>query len=283
MATKEPQLSKADRRDAARAQALKLQQEQIRREKRTRTVIIASVLAGLLVVVGAGYAILKTAGPSVPSGITAFPEGLVVPTVSDEAGGISFGASGEAGSTSGADATRVDVYLDYMCPNCGTFEAVNAADLDGLRESGEITLVMHAVSFLDTASQGTSFSTRAAQAFAYVSEKAPAQALAFNAALFAKQPAEGSKGLTNDEIAAIAISAGVPEDVAKGIATGTYNKFVEALTEIAFNNEALRNADNRFGTPTVLINGERATANWSVPGALATDIGAAKSTANVAP
>lgn len=282
MVTKEPQSSKTERREAARAQALKLQQEQVRREKRTRNVIIASVLAGLLVVVGVGYGIMRSAGPTVSSGITEFPEGLNVPSVSDEAGGISFGTSGEAGSTSGEDAVVVDVYLDYMCPICGTFEEINGAELEELSASGDITLVLHPVSILDSQSQGSSFSTRSAQAFAYVAENAPEQALAFNAAMFANQPAEGTTGLSNDEIAEIAKSVGVPDDVAAGISDGTYNKFVEALTEIAFNNEKLLNEDGRFGTPTILINGERITSNWTTPGALAAEIAAAK-TATVAP
>lgn len=282
MVTKEPQLSKADRRDAARANALKLQQEQVRRERRTRNVIIASVLAGLLVVVGVGYFIMRSAGPTVSSGITEFPAGLAVPSVSDDAGGISFGESGEAGSTSGDDAVRVDVYLDYMCPICGQFEELNGPELDELRANGDITLVLHPVSILDAQSQGSSFSTRSAQAFAYVAENAPAQALAFNTEMFVKQPAEGTKGLSNDEIAAIATSVGVPEDVAKGIKDGTYNKFIDALTEIAFNNEKLLNEQGGFGTPTILINDEKVTSNWTQPGALAAEIAAAAAPA-VAP
>lgn len=282
MVTKEPQPSKADRRDAARAQALKLQQEQIRREKRTRNVIIASVLAGVLVVVGIGYFIMKSAGPSVSSGITEFPAGLAVPSVSDDAGGISFGPTGEAGTTSGDDAVVVDVYLDYMCPICGVFEEINGPELDELRANGDITLVLHPVSILDAQSQGSSFSTRAAQAFAYVAENAPDKALAFNEAMFAQQPGEGTSGLSNDQIAEIATSVGVPEDVAAKIADGTYNKFVDALTEIAFNNEKLLNENGNFGTPTILINGERITSNWTTPGALAEEIAAAQ-TATVAP
>lgn len=282
MVTKEPQPSKADRRDAARAQALKLQQEQIRREKRTRNVIIASVLAGVLVVVGIGYFIMKSAGPSVSSGITEFPAGLAVPSVSDDAGGISFGPTGEAGTTSGDDAVVVDVYLDYMCPICGVFEEINGPDLDELRANGDITLVVHPVSILDAQSQGSSFSTRAAQAFAYIAENAPDKALAFNEAMFAQQPGEGTSGLSNDQIAEIATSVGVPEDVAAKIADGTYNKFVDALTEIAFNNEKLLNENGNFGTPTILINGERITSNWTTPGALTEEIAAAQ-TATVAP
>ena len=276
MVTKEPQQSKAERRDAARAQALKLQQEQIRREKRTRSVIIASVLVGVLVVIGIGYAIMKSAGPSISTGITEFPEGVAVPAVADDTGGISFGPTGEAGTTSGDDAVDVDVYLDYLCPLCGVFEQVNNPDLTELRTNGDITLTIHPVSILDAQSQGTAFSTRAAQAFAYIAEKAPDKALAFNEAMFAQQPTEGTAGLTDEQIADIATSVGVPEDVAQGISEGTYTKFVEALTEIAFNDDAVLNSDGRFGTPTILINGERMTSDWRQPGALAAEIAAAK-------
>ena len=282
MVTKEPQPSKADRRDAARAQALKLQQEQIRREKRTRNVIIASVLAGVLIVVGVGYGIMKSGGPTVSSGITEFPAGLNVPSVADDTGGISFGETGVAGTTSGDAAVDVDVYLDYMCPICGVFEQVNGADLDELRANGDITLTVHPVSILDAQSQGTSYSTRAAQAFAYIAENAPDKALAFNEAMFAQQPKEGTAGLSNDQIAEIATSVGVPDDVVQGIAAGTYNKFIEALTEIAFNNKEVLNANGNFGTPTILINGKRMTSDWSQPGALSAEIAAAN-TATVAP
>ncbi|MBI9114530.1 DsbA family protein [Sanguibacter suaedae] len=275
MAPNGPQLSKAERRDAARAQALRLQEEQLRREKRTRAIIIASLVAGIAIVGVIVWAILRSAAPDL-QGISEFPDEIEVPAVADEKGGISFGESGEAGSDSGDDAVTVDVYLDYMCPNCGGFEQVNGPDLEELRAAGDITLALHPVSILDGTSQGSEFSTRAAQAFAYVAENSPEHALAFNTLMFERQPSEGTSGLSDEEIRDIAVEAGVAEDVADGIAEGQYKQFVQALTQIAFGDPTVLSAEGRFGTPTVVIDGERFDGNWSQPGALSAAIGEAQ-------
>lgn len=282
MVTKDPQLSKAERRDAARAQALKLQQEQLRREKRTRAIIIGSLVAGLAIVGVIVWAILRSAGPDL-QGISEIPTEVETPAVADAAGGVSFGATGEAGSTSGDDAVTVAVYLDYMCPNCGQFEALNGPELDELREAGDITLVIHPVSILDGASQGTEYSTRAAAAFSYVAENSPENALAFNNALFTNQPAEGTGGLTDEQLESIAVESGVPEDVAAGIADQPFKQFVAALTQVAYSDPAVVNADGGFGTPTVVIDGERFNGNWSEPGAVSSAIAAAQGSDAVQP
>lgn len=282
MATKEPQLSKVDRREVARAQALKLQQEQVRREKRTRAVIIASLVAGVLLFAGIAFLILQKQGPDL-EGIKEFPSDIDVPSVADDAGGISFGASGEAGSTSGDDAVRVEIYLDYMCPVCGALEASNGPALDELRTAGDIDLVVHAISILDRASQGTAYSTRSAQAFSYIAENSPEHALAFDDALFTNQPAENTQGLSDDELRDIAVGVGVPEDVADGLAEGEYDKYVEAHTALAFGNTELLNPESgNFGTPTIVIDGERFAGNWQDPGALPAAIAAARGDAPVA-
>ncbi|MEP7765883.1 thioredoxin domain-containing protein [Sanguibacter sp. 25GB23B1] len=282
MVTKDPQLSKAERRDAARAQALKLQQEQLRREKRTRAIIIGSLVAGLAIVGVIVWAILRSGGPDL-EGIAEIPAEVEAPAVANSAGGISFGATGEAGSTSGDDAVTVDVYLDYMCPNCGQFEALNGPELDELRSAGDITMVIHPVSILDGVSMGTEFSTRSAAAFAYVAENDPEHALAFNTALFTNQPAEGTEGLTDEQIETIAVDAGVSEEVAAGIVEQPYKNFVAALTQVAYGDPAVTNAEGGFGTPTVVIDGERFNGNWSEPGALSSAIAAAQGTATVQP
>ncbi|PFG35286.1 DsbA family protein [Sanguibacter antarcticus] len=282
MVTKDSQLSKAERRDAARAQALKLQQEQVRREKRTRAIIIGSLVAGLAIVGVIVYAILRSA-PEDLEGISTIPASVETPSVANDAGGISFGETGEAGTTSGDDAVTVDVYLDYMCPNCGQFEVFNGPDLDDLRTSGDITLVLHPVSILDGASLGTSYSTRASAAFAYVAENAPESALAFNVALFANQPTENTEGLTDEQIEGIAVDAGVSADVAAGIADQTYMEFVAALTQVAYGDPSVTNSEGGFGTPTVVINGERFEGNWAEDGALSSAIADAQGTATVEP
>ena len=104
-----------------------------------------------------------------------------------------------------ADAVVVDVYLDYMCPYCAMFEAINGA-IAGRAAGGrdDVVVAYHPVSILDRLSMGTGYSTRAATAAALVADQAPETFDAFNAAMFASQPGESTEGLTDAAIAGIA-------------------------------------------------------------------------------
>lgn len=276
MVTTHPPRSPADRRAAARAQAEQTAAEQARRRRRTRTAVGAALLAALLLVGAAAWFVLSRGGSDV-EGISQLPDGIDVPSVSDDHGGISFGASGEAGSTSGDDAVRVDLYVDFLCPGCGAFEQVNGADLEALRADGTATVVLHTISFLDGRSDGSSYSTRAAAAFAYVAEKAPAAAYDFQVALFDHQPAEGEPAPDDARLEQIAQEAGVPAAVADGISDQRYRDFVGALTQVAFGDPDLLDAQGRFTTPTVLVDGTVFAGDWSTPGALRAAVEAAAS------
>lgn len=266
--------SSADRRAAAREQAEQIARDHARRDRRTRLVVAIAAAVAVLVVGLVVWFVLGRGGPRV-EGISSLPAGVDAPSVSDAHGGISFGASGEAGSTSGDDAVRVDVYVDFLCPACAQLEAVNGADLVALREDGTATVVLHAISFLDAKSDGSTYSTRAAAAFAYVADEVPAQAYAFQAALFERQPAEGGTALTDTQIESIATGVGVPADVADGIADMRYADFVGALTQVAFGDPDLLDAQGRFTTPTVLVDGTVFTGDWSSPGELRAAVEAA--------
>ncbi len=256
--------TKAQRRDAARAEALALQKKQQSSEKRNRVIVLGVLglaVIGLIVAV----VLILTEGQKTPmERVDNVPAGVVEDT------GIPVGADGVAG-TSNEGATTLDVYVDYMCPICGQFEQTNSASIAEMREAGDITLVVHPVSILDRTSQGTEYSTRAASAAAWVADQAPEQFSAFHDALFASQPAEQTAGLSDEQIAQVAEQAGVPAEVAAGITDGqareTYEDWVAASTDAATSDEALFNADGGFGTPTVLIDGERFE-GWQTPGAL---------------
>lgn len=73
-----------------------------------------------------------------------------------------------------ADApVTVEIYFDYMCPACGAFEAANGDELDRLLEAGVVRVELRPLSFLDDQSNGTAYSTRAANAIATVADAAP--------------------------------------------------------------------------------------------------------------
>ena len=58
----------------------------------------------------------------------------------------------------------MDTYVDFMCPVCNQFEQAYGEAIQGLVDDGTITLNIHPISILDRASQGTEYSTRAANA-----------------------------------------------------------------------------------------------------------------------
>lgn len=256
-------MTKAQRRDAARAEALALQKQQQAREKRSR-VIVFGVLG--LAVVGLVVAVVMiiSGGQRTPmEKVENVPAGVVEDT------GIQVGANGAAG-TSNEGVPTLDVYVDYMCSHCGEFEALNGADVAELREAGDVTLVVHPVSILNRSSQGTEYSTRAASAAAWVADRAPEQFSDFHEAMFASQPETNTPGLSDAQIAQVAEQAGVPADVAAGIADGeaveTFEEWVGAATEAAGTDESLT-TDGQLSTPTVLIDGEQ-FGDWQSPGAL---------------
>ncbi|WP_336630714.1 MULTISPECIES: DsbA family protein [unclassified Microbacterium] len=150
----------------------------------------------------------------------------------------------------GNGSQTLDTYIDFMCPICGAFEKTYGGEILDLANAGTITLNIHPISILDRASQGTQFSTRAANAMYCVAEKDPDAVVPFMQAMFAQQPAEGSAGLTDQQMIDIATSVGV-EGIDTCVTEGTYKKFVTSMTE----KTPLAPGASSIGTPTIAVNG----------------------------
>ncbi|WP_402468185.1 DsbA family protein [Isoptericola aurantiacus] len=273
--------NKAQRREEARAEALALQQKQASRDRRNRFIVFGALgvaIAALVVV--AGFILMNEAGKKDVEDIP-LAEVADVPAGVTDSGGIPVGSDLVAG-TQNDGAPVVDQYVDYMCPVCGQFEELNAADVETMATEGDATVVFHPVAILDRVSSGTEYSTRAASAAYWVADQAPDAFFDFNAAMFTNQPEENSPGLDDDEIAAIAQEAGVPADVADGIADGTargtFGQYAYSLTNEATSDPDLVNSQGTFGTPTILVDGERFE-TWNEPGALLTAVQGGDATA----
>ena len=159
----------------------------------------------------------------------------------------------------GDGANTLDTYIDFMCPVCNQFEQVYGEAITGLVEDGTITHNIHPISILDRLSQGTEYSTRAANAMYCVAAADGAAAVPFMQAMFANQPAEGSTGLTNEQILEIASVAGVT-GIDACVNDGEYAGFVAAMTE----KTPIAPGASGIGTPTIAVNGE-AIANSTLP------------------
>lgn len=228
-----------------------------KRNQRILAVVSGVVILGLLAAIV--FAVVNAAGGDGKDdgGNLAKKEAVVPEAVVD--GAIPVGD---------ADApVTVDLYFDYMCPACGAFEEGNGDDLTRLIDEGTARVDLRVMNFLDQLSEGTEYSTRAGNALATVAVEAPDSVWEFHDALYANQPAEGTEGLSDDELAEIATEVGVPADVADTFADGTYAGWVTQS-----NAEAGEDGISR--TPTVMIDGETFE-EWSEPGALAAAIEAA--------
>ncbi len=145
----------------------------------------------------------------------------------------------------------VDLYEDFQCPNCKTFEDESGSTLAQLVADGTVQARYHGMAFLDT-SANDDYSTRALNAAAVVVATAGPDAFqTFHDLLFANQPAEGGSGLTDDQLVAYADQAGASGGtVEQDIRDLTYGDWVATATDQA-------SKDGVTGTPTVFVDGTK--------------------------
>lgn len=146
---------------------------------------------------------------------------------------------------------ELDEYVDFMCPICGQYFQIYGETVHGLVDDGKLTLNLHPISILDRASQGTKYSTRAANAMYCVADQSQDAVLPYLELLFSNQPEEQSEGLTDEKLATMADAAGAGGAKAC-IDDGTYSRFVTKITE----KTPIQPGQEGIGTPTILLNGE---------------------------
>ena len=211
-----------------------------RRKKRQRLLTIIGGVVILALVAAIAFLIVRAASSGGDSG-SGDNSAVVTPKGLTKDGGFLVGSASAP--------VTVTIYYDYMCPACGAFEKANSDELDKLLADKTIQVDLRPIAFLDRSSQGTRYSTRAANDFATVINDAPDKAWAFHEALYKNQPQEGSTGLSDDKLAEVARSAGVPDSVVSKFTDMTYEGWVAKTTQKAFGSGVT-------GTPTIKINGE---------------------------
>lgn len=215
---------------AGQKQAARMVREQLARERRRRrtmwtTIIAVSVLvlAGLI-----GYGIYASQQPTsynTPRHAAADATGIVA----------------------GSGPVTVDIYLDFMCPACRTFEQEAGPTLRRLAGEQKATVVYHPLAFLDPAST-TRYSTRSAASSGCAADQD--KFVEYAEALYARQPPEGGPGLSDDELIQVAGSAGIVDPAfARCVRDGTYTSWVSHTTDGASERGVT-------GTPTVFVDGK---------------------------
>lgn len=217
----------------SRRQQLRQQQAQAEREKKIRNRVTFSVLGVVLAVI---------------VGVVVW--GIVSATKNKPAAPTASAATQSYALVTGQQTAPVtiSIYQDFMCPYCGQFERANRDDLKSLVADGTAKVELHLMNFLDSSSQGTNYSTRAANALVTVAKAEPGNVMAFNAALYDSQPQEGTSGLSDQQIADLARGAGVSDAVISTFAQMSNVGFVNQSNQAAA-------AAGVTSTPTIKING----------------------------
>ena len=234
--------------------------------QRSRTPLVLAIVGGiaclglvLLLVVGgvAGFLLLDAdpeptgdPGTSTTPDDTAGAAGELVapPGVAEDQPYLEISSS--------SDGPVVDVHLDFLCPHCKDFEAVQGEDLAQLAEAGEITLRVHPRPMLDASSTPAGYSGRAANAAVCAYAEDPAQWLPAQEALFANQP--GASGLPDEELIGI-VDEATGLDIAECQEAGTYQPWLQEVVEPDAQ-------ETTSDTPTVLIDGEEFSGDLASPG-----------------
>lgn len=230
-----------DRKNRA-ARAEQMRKEREKAERRQRNIISVVIVAVVLALVGVGaWAVVDAQGDNEKQA------DVVTPENTDDDFGVRYVGEGEPND----DAPVVQVFEDFLCPGCGQFEATNGDQLREMADAGDIQLIYQPYSFLDAMGGSTNeYSLRATNiAMCTLDEQGPEAFNSIHDALFANQPGEGGAGPENDELLAMAESAGVTVD----------EQCVQTEKFVPWVKEAREHAKDEFGvtgTPTIFVDGE---------------------------
>jgi protein-disulfide isomerase len=263
MTSSTPRLTRSEQREAARAKAKAMREQQKKGDKRNRILIQIGIVTSVLVASGAiAFAVFSasTQSQAVPVNAT-FNDGVKV--------GSELKLYTPQFSPPETDPVEIIVYVDYQCPICAIFELPNAEQLKNWVSTGVATLEMHPLSFLDGRGSPNAFSSRAANASLCVADYSPDSFFEYNTRLFQAQPAEGQRGPENSEMIAFAEEVGATniEQVGDCINSKMFGSFVKDATERALS-EPIPGTDLRVtGTPAIFVEGVQYT--WETADELA--------------
>lgn len=157
-------------------------------------------------------------------------------------------ATAEEAANNG-EPVRLTIFQDYNCVHCATFETQYGDEIQELVNSGQISLEIRNLTFLD-ASSPTFYSARTNNvAYTVANQVSTEQFLEFQKEIFSHQ---GTGGLSNEELVEIAAKYGA--DVKTEVSENTWRPFVQVVT--------MESSTNGIsGTPTIFADGEQYTTN----------------------
>jgi len=210
--------------------------------------VLAAVVVGAVILSGKKQDSAGQTGgiPVVTAGVSGVPVALEPQT-----GTVVVGKDG-------AKAT-IDVYEDFLCPICGTFEKQFGKPIEEGLTSGKLKVRYHIVNLLDSQSKPAGYSLLSANAALSVAKNSPDKFPDFHDSLFGAQPREGGPGYTADQLVALGKELGVGGSYEQDVRGGAFDETVKAAFKAAGADPALRRSEggqSYFGTPTVASGGK---------------------------
>jgi protein-disulfide isomerase len=265
MTSNTPRPTRSEQREAARAKAKAMREQQKKGDKRNRILIQIGIVTSVLVASGAiAFAVFSasTQSQAVPVNAT-FNDGVKVGS------GLKVYTPEFTPPMTQTNPVEIVIYIDYQCPICAIFELPNSEQLENWVSTGAATMEIHPLSFLDGRGSPNAFSSRAANASLCVADYSPDNFFAYNTRLFQSQPAEGASGPENSELIAFAQEVGVTntEEVSNCINTKMFGSFIKDATERALSEPIPGTQQSVTGTPAIFVNGQQYT--WATADELA--------------
>lgn len=257
MTSNTPKPTRSEQREAARAKAKAMREQQKKGDKRNRALIQIGIVTSVLVAAGAiafGVFSASTESQAVPVNAT-FNNGVKVGSE------LKLYTPEFSPPETQPNPVEIVIYIDYQCPICAIFELPNAEQLKNWASTGAATLQVHPISFLDGRGSPNTFSSRAANAALCVADYSPDSFFSYNTRLFQSQPAEGARGPENTELIAFAEEVGATniEQVSSCINSKMFGSFIKNATEKALS-EPIPGTELRVtGTPGIFVNGVQYT------------------------
>ncbi len=279
--TNPPKPTRNEQREAARAKAKQMREQQKRSATRKRLGLQLGVTGGILAIVAMIVFVVlsNTSGNSAPG------LGNQTPTNMTFAGGIKIGSGlraftkdfTPAPAANAKHVPNLEVYVDLQCPNCRDFEAANSTEIKDLVSRGVITLTVHPVTFLDRSSLNY-YSSRAANAVAAVATYSPDKFYDYLQLLYQNQPQESPaiNGPDNNQLYSWAQQVGADnlDKIKSAIDKNAFGSWVIKQTTAFLGNKSFSDASvaaggNGIGTPFILVDGTPWFGNWSNPATFA--------------
>lgn len=157
-----------------------------------------------------------------------------------------------------ADVPTIQIWEDFNCPACGTFEGQNGKQIAIAVEAGDLRVEYHNLDFQNPGSTSGEYSTRAIAAIQCVAAK-DSLGTYFDVknAYYANQPSAGAGDLSARELADLADSAGANADAVECIGNVESNGGMDKAADTAQNAQrSIREATGQVSTPTVVFEGE---------------------------